>query len=166
MSVTSVVSNSLQPMGCSSPGSSAHGIFQARILQWFAIPSSGGSSWPRDQTQVSALQADSLLSKPPWKPNHQQKSTERIWTRCHCLHHQKGTCLQSEKWNGKAGQIFNVLLFWSRKESAYNTRDRGSIPGEGNGNPLQYSCLENPMDRGASQPIAHGVARSRTQLNS
>ena len=41
------------------------------------------------------------------------------------------------------------------KASAYNARDLGSIPGsgrspgEGNGNPLQYSCLENPMDRGA-----------------
>ena len=32
-------------------------------------------------------------------------------------------------------------------------------PGEGNGNPLQYCCLENPMDRGAWQAIAHGIAR-------
>ena len=36
---------------------------------------------------------------------------------------------------------------------------------EGNGNPLQYSCLENPMDRGASWAAVHGVARSRTQLS-
>ena len=36
---------------------------------------------------------------------------------------------------------------------------------EGNGNPLQYSCLENPMDGGAWQAAVHGVARSRTQLN-
>ena len=47
----------------------------------------------------------------------------------------------------------------------------GSIPGlgrlsrEGNGNPLQYSCLENPMDRGAWQATVHGVAKSRTQLS-
>ena len=33
----------------------------------------------------------------------------------------------------------------------------GSFPGEGNGNPLQYSCLENPMDGGAWQPTVHGV---------
>ena len=51
------------------------------------------------------------------------------------------------------------------KESACNTGDLGSIPGlgrspgEGNGNPLQYSCLENPMDRGAWRAIVHGVAR-------
>ena len=37
--------------------------------------------------------------------------------------------------------------------------------GEGNGNPLQYSCLENPMDRGASWAAVHGVARSQTRLS-
>ena len=36
--------------------------------------------------------------------------------------------------------------------------------GEGNGTPLQYSCLENPMDGGAWQAAVHGVARSRTRL--
>ena len=38
----------------------------------------------------------------------------------------------------------------------------GKSPGEGNGNPLQYSCLENPMDRGAWQGTVHKVAKSRT----
>ena len=41
----------------------------------------------------------------------------------------------------------------------------GRSPGEGNGNPLQYSCLENPMDRGAWWATVHGVAKSRTQLS-
>ena len=51
------------------------------------------------------------------------------------------------------------------KESACNAGDPGLIPGsgrspgEGSGNPLQYSCLENPMDRGAWQATVHGVAR-------
>ena len=51
------------------------------------------------------------------------------------------------------------------KESACNARDLGSIPGlgrspgGGHGNPLQYSCLENPMDRGAWQTTVHGVQR-------
>ena len=36
-------------------------------------------------------------------------------------------------------------------------------PGEGNGNPFQYSCLENSMDRGALQAIVHGVSKSRTR---
>ena len=38
-------------------------------------------------------------------------------------------------------------------------------PGEGNGNPFQYSCLENPMDKGAWWTTVHGVAKSQTQLN-
>ena len=40
----------------------------------------------------------------------------------------------------------------------------GRSPGEGNGKPLQYSCLENPMDRGAWQATVHGVAMRQTQL--
>ena len=49
----SVVSGSLRPMGCSPSGSSIHGISQARILEWVAIPFSRGSFRLRDQTQVS-----------------------------------------------------------------------------------------------------------------
>ena len=41
----------------------------------------------------------------------------------------------------------------------------GRSPGEGNGKPLQYSCLENPMDRGASQAAVHRVTKSWTQLS-
>ena len=54
------------------------------------------------------------------------------------------------------------------KASAYNARDLGSIPGlgrspgEGNGNPLQYSCLEDPMDGEAWLATVHGVAKSWT----
>ena len=55
-------------MDCSLPGSSIHGILQARILEWLAISFSGGSSQPRDRTQVSALQADALPPEPPGKP--------------------------------------------------------------------------------------------------
>ena len=54
------------------------------------------------------------------------------------------------------------------KESACNAGDPGLMPGsgrspgEGNGYPLQYSCLENPMDRAAWQTIVHGVSKSQT----
>ena len=56
------------------------------------------------------------------------------------------------------------------KKSACNAGDSGSIPGlgrspgEGNGDPLQYPCLENSMDRGAWWAIVHGVTKSRTRL--
>ena len=57
------------------------------------------------------------------------------------------------------------------KESTCNAGDLGLIPelerslGEGNGNPFQYSCLENPMDRGAWQATVHGVTKSQTGLS-
>ena len=54
------------------------------------------------------------------------------------------------------------------KESACNAGlipGLGRSPGEGNGNPLQYSCLENPMDRGAWRDTVHGVTKSLTQLS-
>ena len=57
-----------------------------------------------------------------------------------------------------------------RKESASSAGDPGSIPGlgrspgEGNGNPPQFSCLETPMDRGAWWATVHGVARVRHDL--
>ena len=55
-------------MNCSQAGSSVHGIFQARILEWVAISFSSRSSRPRDRTHVPALQADALTSEPPGKP--------------------------------------------------------------------------------------------------
>ena len=57
------------------------------------------------------------------------------------------------------------------KASVYNVEDPGLIlgsgrsPGEGNGTPLQYYCLENPMDGGAWQATVHGVAKSWTRLS-
>ena len=57
------------------------------------------------------------------------------------------------------------------KVSACNAGDPGLIPGlgishgEGNGNPLQYSCLENPMDRGAWRATVQGVTKSQTRLS-
>ena len=56
------------------------------------------------------------------------------------------------------------------KESACNVRDLGSTPGlgrspaGGSGNPLQYSCLENHMDRGAWQATVYGITKSQTRV--
>ena len=56
------------PRDCSPPGSSIHGILQARIPEWVAVPSSRGSSWPRDQTHISYVSCSGrwvLLSEKP-----------------------------------------------------------------------------------------------------
>ena len=63
-----------------------------------------------------------------------------------------------------------VLVVKNWPVNARDIRDMGSIlgsrrsPGEGQGNPLQYSCLENPMDRAVLWATVHGVLKSRTQL--
>ena len=61
------------------------------------------------------------------------------------------TNLQKEKKKSLLQKILDVLVFPMRYYRI----------GEGNGNPLQYSCLENPMDRGAWQAIVHGVTKSQ-----
>ena len=77
------------------------------------------------------------------------------------------------KWNFKNFKIAHLLpsifpIFpggSDGKASAYSAGDPGSIPGSGRSpddNPLQYSCLENPMDGGAWWATVHGVAKSRT----
>ena len=69
----------------------------------------------------------------------------------------------------RAAQV--VLVVKSPVASAVDARGEGSIPGwgrspgAGNSNPLQYSCLENPMDRGAWRATDHGVPKSRTWLS-
>ena len=135
------------PMDCSLPGSSVHGILQARILEWVAVPSSRGSSGPRDRTCISYTylhwQVGSLPLAPPGKPEM------IIFTAIYYLH-----------WSSLVAQTV---------ESACNAGDPGLIPGSGrspgerNSNPLRFSCLENSMDGGARRATVHGVAKSRTR---
>ena len=121
------------PVDCSLPGSSVHRILQARILEWVAISFSRRASWPRDWILVSAMWADALPFEPPRKPY-------------------KGNFIN-----------MGFAVVSDSKESACNAEDPSSVPGlgrspwEGNGNPLQYSCLGNPMDRGAWSATVHGV---------
>ena len=71
--VTQLCPTLCNPIDCSPPGSSVHGILQARILEWIAMASPRGSSRPRDRTQVSHTAGgflDSLLSKLPGKPKN------------------------------------------------------------------------------------------------
>ena len=94
-------------MDCSPPGSSVHGVLQARILEWVSCPPPGD------------------LSNPGVNP------------RLLCL-------------------LYCRRIFF--------TTEQGK-PREGNGTPLQYSCLENPMDGGAWWAAVHEVAQSRTRLS-
>ena len=67
--------------------------------------------------------------------------------------------------------MYSLPWWLDGKASVYNVGDLGSIPGSGRspgggfGNSLQYSCLENPLDRGAWRATIHRVAKSRTRLS-
>ena len=77
----------------------------------------------------------------------------------------------SSEWSYEYPTWDSFLGGWDDKESACNAGDLGSIPeserspGGGKGNPLQYPCLENPMDRGAWWTSVHGVAKRLSQLS-
>ena len=116
----------------SPSGSSILGILQAKILECVATPSSRGSSWPRDRTRVSCFVDGFFTHWATWG-----SPTETLCpTKPKMLSDLGGSVVKNPP--AKTG----------------NTRDEGSIPGSGrcpgvgNGNPLQYSCLENPIDRG------------------
>ena len=129
------------PMDCSLPGSSVRGIFQARVLEWGAIAFSTISHY--------GFIISSLLL---WIPG------EGKW-------HPTPVLLpgKSHGWRSLVG-----CSPGGHEESDTTERLHFhfslSCVGEGNGNPLQCSCLENPRDRGAWWAVVYVVARSQTRL--
>ena len=77
----SVLSDSATSVDCSPAGSSVHGILQARILEWVAILFSRDLPDPAVELESPALQADSLLSEPPGKPNRKLKLAKNKTTK-------------------------------------------------------------------------------------
>ena len=126
-----------------------------RILEWVAYPFSSESSWPR--------QSDSLPTELS-RNSFFRDISKYILMWCNTSNNNTWVLNKNE------------LPRWlSGKESAcqYRRFKRhgfdpwvGKVPREGNGNSLQYSCLENPMDNGAWRATVHGVAKSWTWLPS
>ena len=123
------------------------GVLQARTLEWVAISFSQGSSQPRDGTQVSHTAGGFFTS---WAQTNSNAKSESV--------------------SHSALSYFCFPCSSVCKESACSAGDLGSIPGsgrspgEGNGNPLQYPCLQNLMDIGAWWAAVHGVAKSQARL--
>ena len=130
------------PMDCSLPGSSIHGIFQARVLEWVAISFSRGPSRPRDRTQVSHIAGRHFT----------------VWAT------REAQIYKTQAILGFPGGL-------DGKESAYNAGELGLLPGSGK-IPWRREWLrtpvfwpgENPMDRGAWQAIVHRATKSWTWL--
>ena len=125
-------------MDCSLPGSSIHGIFQARVLEWGAI---AFSETPNLKGGLAGWRSKELQFKPGG----------------HLL---TEFPLLSERLSTNWKRVKNPPA------NSGDLRDMGSIlesgksSGGGHSNPLQYSCLENPMDRGTWRATVHGVAES------
>ena len=155
---------------------------QARILEWVAMPSSRGSSQPRDWTQVSHIAGRFFTFEPQGKPiiktdkYRAKHPVTRFWIKplqeillnFYTGHSPEGHKeLDMIEWLFCRGFPCSSLS----KKSACNAGDLGSIPrlgrspGEGNGSPLQDSCLENPIDRGAWWATVHGIAKSQIWLS-
>ena len=144
------------PTLCNPRDYTVYGIVQARILERAAFPFSRGSYQPRDQTQVSRIAGRFFISWAIREALAARGIPECLF--CHLL---------------STGTELGLLWWLSGKESACCAGDAegaglilglGRSPEEGHGNPLQYSCLDNTMDRGAWQATVLGVAKSQTQL--
>ena len=89
----------------------------------------------------------------------------------YCLHFFKDKQLRTALTDFRTLPRKVVLVVKNVPVNEGDVRDTGSIPGlgrspgKGNGNPVQYSCLENSMDRGAWQATVHGAAKSWTRLS-
>ena len=113
------------PMDCSPPGSSVRGILQARILWWVAMPSSRGSSWPRDPTRLLCLlhwQVASLPIVPPGKSAERWSwlNSEGADDRIHCWvarggDDRKGSVTTLWVW---PQQLRRVALYWEGRDSS------------------------------------------------
>ena len=164
-------------MGCNLPGSSVHGILQARILEQVAIPFSRVSSQPRDRTCIFCIAGIfftiSVTREAHIRQYYQGNSLgneRRIgetcpWISCEFCWNAKNKIYLRELWRqwhptpvllpGKSHgwRSLEGCSPWGRWGS--NMTERLHFPfslsciGEGNGNPLQCSCLENPRDGGA-----------------
>ena len=139
-------------MDCSPPGSSVHGILQARILEWVAISYSRGSSQPREWICVSCLAGGFFPTEPPGKCSNSSYSKNCIANSV-CVLRQVISSVLSCSYIGLK-QLCHFLLegFLSGsdgKESACSEGDLGLVlglgrsPREGNGYPLQYSFFLN-----------------------
>ena len=124
-----------------------------------------------------ATHSSILVWRIPWtrEPGRLQSMGSKSWTQLKQLstHKPEGICGSipgniTSLTSGGASQ--EALVVKNPPANAGDVRDASSIPGlgrspgEGHGNPLQYSCLENPMDRGAWWATVHGVAKSQTRL--
>ena len=152
------MSNFWDPMYCTPPGSSVHGILQARTLEWVAISCSILFLWV---CLFWMFPINGII----------QYVTVCAWLLSLSIMNLRAILLGHVCDKESVIYICSMFPGGSDGRVSCNAQDEGSIPGKGrspgeeNGNPLQCSCLENPMDAGARQGTVHGVAKSQIWLS-
>jgi len=142
------VSDSLWPHGI------VHGLLQARILEWVAIPFSRGSSQCRDQTQVSHITGGFFNSWAPGKPftsiSSLKSDAQYFLKQKIIIEDSPITKVRTDprSWYGSANTIWRMKSYTSKS------------PGEGNGSPVQCYYLKNSMDREAWRATIHRITES------
>ena len=132
------------PMNCSLPGSSVHGIFQARGQEWGATAFSAGLL---GELSKYGARSSQYRAAPTGFPPHILQGGSRSHSRRPVADLR---IAQKARSGWFPSNIEQLRAFWAILRSATGRRHcLTSTVGEGNGNPLQYSCLENPRDRGA-----------------
>ena len=103
------------PRDCSPPGSSVHGVSQARILEWVSIFFYSRSSWPRNWTHVSGLAGRFLTTEPPGKPSHCTRAQPTsIWSILTLLYLQR-PYFQTRSYSKVSGAwVRTSIYFFSR----------------------------------------------------
>ena len=155
-------------MDCSPPGSSVQWIPQARVLEWVAI-SFSRLTLPRANPYFSVSGG---LGNEPWPlgpcitchPSHPLISSELtlpILDSAFLVLKHLSLVLPLASSSGSEMTLAVKNLF-AMQEAQVRSLAQEDSPGEGNGYLLQYSCLENPMDRGAWWAIVHEVSKSQT----
>ena len=142
-------------MDCSLPGFSIHGIFRHEYWSGLPFPSPGHLPYPGIEPGSPALEADTLPSEPPGKSKISSSFKE-------CKH--LFCCDHFTAHNPHQQFIVDLMPSVLLPKSLYIYHYIRHHSGEGNGTPLQYSCLENPMDGGAWWATVHGVIKSLAQL--
>ena len=143
-------------MNCSPPGSFVQGIFWARILECIAISFSRGI-FPTQGQNPHLLHLLCLLH---WQAD--SLPLGKLESLCGDIHPQRVWAHLQELRGFPGGSVVkNTPAYaWDIRDSV-SIPGSGRSPGGGHGNPLQYSCLKNPMDRGAWQATVHGVTAER-----
>ena len=143
------------------------GFLQARIQEWVVMSFSRGSSQPRDWTLISCFGRCIL-----YKLSHMGSPYPSCGTRLKQSQISSQIAFSKSEYYQKRDRKISVRSWvpWLPDDSMVKNQPAnagdtsGRSPGGANGNPLQYSCLRNPMDRGAWQTTVHRVVKSQTRL--